>query len=458
MTSRLGCFKTYDIRGRVPDELYPRLAYRIGRAFAAVLRPRTVAVGRDMRLSSPGLAEGLTQGLLDSGVDVLDLGMIGTELVYFATFHQELDGGIMVTASHNPAEYNGMKLVGRQAVPLDAAVLGEIERRVREGGPERPSRIGRRRSADDPGAYFARLGELVPPGSLPRLRVVCNAGNGAVGPLLSQLMELYPELDLLVLNPAPDGTFPAGVPNPLLPENREETARAVRKFGADLGVAWDGDYDRCFLFDEHGGFIEGYYLVGLIAESVLENEPGATILYDPRLTWNTEELVLARGGNPIMCRTGHAFFKQEMRARQAAYGGEMSGHHYFREFGNCDSGILPWLLVMRMLRERPGLSRLVESRQRRYPISGEINRAVADPALALKRVRDLFLPEAAREHTLDGVTMEFADWRFNLRSSNTEPLLRLNVETRGDPALLAARTEEILALLDGDALRGEDPI
>lgn len=439
------CFKTYDVRGRLPDELNPDIARKIGRAFARITGARRVAVGRDMRLSSPEICQSLSLGLTESGVEVLDLGLCGTENVYFATFHEDLDGGVMVTASHNPADYNGMKLVGARAVPISQEQLRAIESSLEE--PLVCNEVGSRAPLDTWPAYLNFLADLVPPESLQPMKIVCDGGNGAVGPLIHRLAERYPCLDLRIENGEPDGTFPNGVPNPLLPEKRAGTAAAVRRFGADFGVAWDGDYDRCFFYDEQGNFVETYYLIGLLAEFFLEREPGSTILYDPRLTWNTVAQVKQLGGEPKICRTGHVFFKEVMASSGAIYGGEMSGHHYFRDFGNCDSGIVPFLLMTKLLQKvgRP-LSELVAKAQAAYPISGEINRSVTCAKSSVARAREHFGAQAVREDLIDGLSLEFEDWRFNLRESNTEPLLRLNVEAT-DSGVLEKRTAEVLALL-----------
>lgn len=447
----LTCFKAYDIRGRIPDELDDDVAYRIGRAYAEEIAPRSVVVGHDIRLSGPALAAALVEGLTDAGVDVLDIGLCGTEEVYFATWHLGAGGGIMVTASHNPADYNGMKLVREGSRPVSGDTgLGAIRARAERmaGRPPPAARRGAVRRVATREAYVAHLLGYVDVSRLPPLRIVVNAGNGSAGPVVDALASRLP-FRFTRVHHEPDGSFPHGVPNPLLPENRAVTRDAVLAAGADFGVAWDGDFDRCFLFDEQGGFIEGYYIVGLLAEALLARSPGARIVHDPRLTWNTREIVEARGGVPVQSKTGHAFIKERMRLEDAAYGGEMSAHHYFRDFAYCDSGMIPWLLVAQLVGDagRP-LSALVADRMRRYPVSGEINRRLADPVAALARARERYAPGALRADDTDGLSLEFADWRFNLRMSNTEPVIRLNVETRGDPQLLARRTQELLALLD----------
>lgn len=446
---KLNCFKAYDVRGRVPEELNEDLAYRIGRAYAAFLSPARVAVGRDIRFSSLPLTEALAAGLNDAGVEVWDLGLCGTEQVYFATSHLGLDGGIMVTASHNPPEYNGMKFVREESRPLSGdSGLQEIERLA--AAPELPPASGPRRgrrATDCLEAYVAHLLSYIDPQVMKPLKVVVNAGNGCAGPVLDALEQHLP-FHLIKIHHEPDPTFPYGVPNPLLPENRQITIQAVKDHGAAVGLAWDGDFDRCFFFDEQGTFIEGYYLVGFIAAALLASQPGAAIIHDPRLTWNTIDMVREAGGRPVMSKTGHAFIKARMRVENALYGGEMSGHHYFRDFAYCDSGIIPWLLVLQsMCRTGQPLSALVRERMARYPCSGEINRKLLDPDAALRRVEGRYTAEAIAIDRTDGLSLEFPAWRFNLRKSNTEPVLRLNVETRQDPALLKEKTAELLALM-----------
>jgi len=445
----ISCFKAYDVRGRVPEELNEDLAYRIGCAYAAFLSPARVAVGRDVRRSSLPLTDALAAGLNHCGVEVLDLGLCGTEQVYFYTSHLDLDGGIMVTASHNPPEYNGMKFVREKSRPLSGdSGLKEIHQ-LAAGGALPPSQCpqGGRIPTDSRKAYISHLLSYIDPRLLQPLKVVVNPGNGCAGPVLDALEPHLP-CRFLKIHSEPDPAFPHGVPNPLLPENRRATAQAVKDRGAALGLAWDGDFDRCFFFDEQGTFIEGYYLVGLIAQALLPRHPGAAIIHDPRLTWNTIDMVQAAGGRPVMSKTGHAFIKERMRAEDALYGGEMSGHHYFRDFAYCDSGMIPWLLVLQLMgRTGQPLSALVRERMARYPVSGEINRKLADPDAALRRVEARYLGEAAALDRTDGLSLEFPAWRFNLRKSNTEPVLRLNVETRRDPALLRAKTAELLALM-----------
>jgi phosphomannomutase len=448
---RLSCFKAYDIRGRLGEELTPDLARSIGRAYAGFLRPRRVAVGHDVRLSSPELARAFGEGLRTSGVDVLELGRCGTEEVYFATFHLALDGGVMVTASHNPKDYNGFKLVRGAARPISADTgLLEIERAVVEERFPPPGK-GQLDCVTTRPAYVEHLLGYVERKALRPLHIVVDAGHGGAGEVID-LLEPHLPCTFFKLHHEPDGNFPSGVPNPLLPGNRAATSEAVRREHAEFGVAWDGDFDRCFFYDERGEFIDGYYVVGLIAESVLARHPGEKIVHDPRLVWNTIEIVERAGGVPVQSKSGHAFIKDVMRREDAVYGGEMSAHHYFREFSYADSGMIPWLLVYQLLSgvERP-LSELVADRVLRYPVSGEINVKIEDPAAALARVRAHYAPLALTLDETDGVSLEFERWRFNVRMSNTEPYVRLNVESRGDRALVQAKTEELLALLGGRA-------
>jgi phosphomannomutase len=443
------CFKAYDIRGRVPGELDTDLAYRIGLSTARYLDARKMVVGRDCRLSSGELCTALARGLTDAGVQVTDIGLCGTEMVYYTTFAHELDGGIMVTASHNPMDHNGMKLVRDRAKPISGdSGLDDIGAGAIECDMEITATPGEVRPADVLAEYVDYLLAQVDTTGFKPLKIVANAGNGCAGPVVAALAARLP-CEIIPVFETPDGNFPNGIPNPLLPENRSATVEAVRKHGADLGLAWDGDFDRCFFFDENGGFIEGYYLVGLLAQAMLKLHPGAGIVHDPRLTWNTVDLVQKAGGVPILNKTGHAFMKERMRQEDAVYGGEMSAHHYFRDFAYCDSGMLPWLLVVQEMSAtgRP-LSEMVQQMQRNYPASGEINRRLQKPLEALERVENRFAPEARGIDRTDGLSLDMGQWRFNLRMSNTEPVIRLNVESRGDEALMKEMTEVILGLLD----------
>ena len=442
--NQLACFKAYDIRGRYPEELNEDLAYFIGQACAACLKPKAMAVGHDIRLSGPGLTDALAEGLMDAGVEVLDLGQCGTEEIYFAAATLEVEGGVIVTASHNPADYNGMKLVRQGARPVSGdSGLMDIERRTAARQTVTAKNKGRRQKINPRPAYIEHLMGYIEPARLKPLTLVVNAGNGAAGPVLDLLEKKLP-FRFIKLCHEPDGRFPNGVPNPLLPENRALTAQAVREQGADLGIAWDGDFDRCFLFDERGEFVEGYYMVGLLAQAMLRRAPGAKIIHDPRLTWNTEELVRQAGGVPVMSKTGHAFIKERMRLEDAVYGGEMSAHHYFRDFAYCDSGMIPWLLACQLVSEHGPLSSLLAERKRAFPVSGEINSKVAAPQATLARVKERFAKGGRLDYT-DGLSVEFDAYRFNLRMSNTEPVIRLNVESRGDRRLMEEKTAELLA-------------
>ncbi|NLO80129.1 MAG: phosphomannomutase [Xanthomonadaceae bacterium] len=449
MTEKLSCFKAYDVRGRIPDELNKDIAYRIGRAYAEFLAPKRVVVGHDIRLSSPSISEALTRGLLDGGADVYDIGVCGTEEVYFATFDQDMDGGIVVTASHNPKDYNGMKFVREGAKPISGdSGLKEIQRLAEAGRFSEPARRGQYRTLAHLERYIEHLLGYVDAEALKPLKIVVNAGNGGAGRIVDALEPHLP-FTFVKMHHEPDGNFPNGVPNPLLEENRAPTIAAITEHGADLGVAWDGDFDRCFLFDEKGRFIEGYYIVGLLAEAFLRKHPGSKIVHDPRLIWNTIDVVKAAGGVPIMTKTGHAFIKERMRKEDAVYGGEMSAHHYFRSFAYCDSGMIPWLLVAELMsRSGRPLSELLDERMRLYPASGEINRKLADPKAALVALEDAYRHQAKSIDHTDGLSMEFDDWRFNLRASNTEPVVRLNVESRGNEALMREKTEELLQRLE----------
>lgn len=464
----LSCFMAYDIRGKVPEQLDTALARDIGLAFVAELAATRVVVGRDMRLESPELAAALIEGLTASGADVIDIGLCGTEEVYFGTVHHAADGGIMVTASHNPKGYNGMKLVRAGAQPLsgDSGLLairdriaagGLSEHRAAAGHDPACARVdvaggGEVRIDLDKTAYIQHLLGYVDRAALRPLKLVADPGNGAAGPVMQHLAESLAPLQFVLINAEPDGHFPNGVPNPMLPERRAATATAVRAHGADFGIAWDGDFDRCFLFDASGRFIEGYYLVGLLAEVMLAKHPGARILHDPRLTWNTIEQVSAAGGVPVQSKTGHAFMKERLRVEDAVYGGEMSAHHYFRDFAYCDSGMIPWLLVAELIsRSGRTLAELVDARMTAYPCSGEINYRVPAVAPVIERVLEHYASRGAVVDRTDGISLEFPQWRFNLRGSNTEPLLRLNVETRGDADAVGRYVAEIAQLIEGPA-------
>jgi phosphomannomutase len=448
---KITCFKAYDVRGRVPEELDEDIAYRIGRAYAAFVEPHTVAVGRDIRASSPKLNAALISGLTDSGVDVIDIGIGGTELVYFATFSRKLDGGIMVTASHNPPNYNGMKFVRAESRPISADTgLEQIRAAAERNEFPRVTKRGTVRAADIKADYIEHLLSYIDPAQLKPLKIVVNAGNGGAGPIID-LLEPHLPFEFVKLFHEPDGSFPNGVPNPMVEENRRVTLDKLRAEKADLGLAWDGDYDRCFFFDERGQFIEGYYIVGLLAQTFLAKFPRQRIVHDPRLTWNTLDIVERAHGTAVQSKSGHAFIKQKMREVDAIYGGEMSAHHYFRDFSYADSGMIPWLLITGIMSQRnAALSELVGERMARFPASGEINRKVPNAPLLLEQVQSRFKDRAIGIDHTDGLSMEFEDWRFNLRASNTEPLLRLNVESRADDKLMRKRTAELLELLGGE--------
>lgn len=456
MTARtITCFKAYDLRGRLGDELDEDVAWRVGRAFAARPGTRRVVVGRDGRESSPALAAALTRGLVEGGIEVLDLGLAGTEEMYFATDHLRADGGIEVTASHNPIDYNGMKLVKAGSAPLDPVTdLVELAQAAQAGVfPE--AAPGRVTDASGTRADYARrVCDFVDASAVGPLKVLVNAGNGVAGPafdaIAAELAAGGARLEIIRINHEPDASFPNGIPNPLLPENQPMTADAVLAHEADLGVAWDGDFDRCFLFDETGRFIPGEYVVGLLAEAFLARHPGARIVHDPRVVLNTRDIIARAGGEAVQSKTGHAFVKQAMRESGAVYGGEMSAHHYFRDFAHADSGMIPWLLVAEMMsRSGQPLSRLVGDRMAAFPSSGEINFRLTDPDASLDRVLATMEPAAIARDDTDGISLEYPDWRFNLRRSNTEPVVRLNVESRGDAGLVAAKVAEISALLAG---------
>lgn len=458
MTSKKNCFKAYDIRGRLGSELDEHVSYNIGRAYAHVISPKQVVLGSDSRLSSESIKLSLAQGLMDSGVNVIDIGLSGTEEIYFATSYLELDGGIEITASHNPIDYNGMKLVSRNSAPISrASGLQEMEFLVDSDALIEIPMSGKKgvyEKKDLLSDYVSHILSFIDINSLGNLKIVINSGNGAAGHVIDAIQQAFRNssnsVEIIKINNDPDGHFPKGIPNPLLPECREETRTEVLKNKADIGIAFDGDFDRCFFFDENGNFIEGYYIVGLLAQAFLEKKPGSKIIHDPRLTWNTIEIVNEMKGIPIRSKTGHAYIKEIMRQEDAAYGGEMSAHHYFRDFFYCDSGMIPWLLVAELVSKKAtNLSGLVQKYISRFPSSGEINRKLSDPVKSIEKVRQHYSKYAIELDLTDGLSMEFESWRFNLRSSNTEPLVRLNVESRGDKKLMETKTQEILHLLQG---------
>ncbi|ONG39607.1 phosphomannomutase [Alkanindiges hydrocarboniclasticus] len=437
MTAPLTCFKAYDIRGRLGTELNEDIAYRIGRAYGQIYQPKTVVVGSDIRLTSEGLKQATARGLMDAGVDVIDLGMTGTEEVYFAAFHLDVQGGIEVTASHNPMDYNGMKLVRENAYPISAdSGLKEIQALAMSQDFVEGTQKGTITQKSILNEFVDHLLTYIDLSQIKPLKLVVNAGNGAAGHVIDaieqQFIQRHVPVEFIKVHHDANGNFPNGIPNPLLPENRAATRDAVLAHQADLGIAWDGDFDRCFLFDETGQFIEGYYIVGLLAQAFLLKSPGEKIIHDPRLTWNTIDMVEQNNGEVIQSKCGHAFIKEQMRKDNAIYGGEMSAHHYFRDFAYCDSGMIPWLLVIELLSQtgKP-LSELVNERIAKFPCSGEINFVVDDSKATIQRVLDYFAPQQPVMDTTDGISLDFGKWRFNLRASNTEPLLRLNIESKG---------------------------
>ncbi len=455
--SAITCFKAYDIRGKLGEQLNTDIAYRIGRAFAQHTQAKTVVVGGDIRLTSEELKHALAEGLMAGGTNVIDLGLAGTEHIYFATSHLQCDGGIVVTASHNPIDYNGMKLVRENSKPISGDTgLFDIQALAEKNDFIDVATAGTLTTADISQPYTEHLLTYIENKNITPLKLVVNAGNGTAGPALDAIESAFNALNVPVefikVHHKPDGNFPNGIPNPLLIENRAATRNAVIEHSADMGIAWDGDFDRCFLFDENGDFIEGYYIVGLLADNFLSKIEGskaeAKIIHDPRLTWNTIDITEQAGGQAIQSKTGHAFIKERMRSEDAIYGGEMSAHHYFRDFFYCDSGMIPWLLIAELvcLRKQP-LSSLVKERIAAYPSSGEINNKIADPKAAIARVFSFYQEQTQVIDKTDGISMEFGNWRFNLRSSNTEPVVRLNVESKGDVTLMQEKTEQILALL-----------
>ena len=449
MSEPIRCFKSYDVRGRIPDELNEDIARRIGRGYAEVIKPGTVVVGHDIRLTSESIKAALVDGLREQGVDVFDIGQCGTEEIYFATSHLNVGGGICVTASHNPKDYNGMKFVRAESKPISGdSGLKEIQAKAEEDDFTPAATRGNFESVDTSGAYVEHLLSYVNTTALKPLKIVCTAGNGGAGRVVD-LLEPHLPFEFIKLHHEADGHFPNGVPNPMLEENRIASANLVRESGADLGIAWDGDFDRCFFYDHTGEFIEGYYVVGLLAAAFLAKGSDQIVVHDPRLTWNTIDVAEAAGGSAEQSKTGHAFIKETMRRVDAVYGGEMSAHHYFRDFAYCDSGMIPWLLVAEIMSTTGNtLAGLVEERTHAFPCSGEINRTVADAQALIAKVEGLYAADANTIEHMDGLSLSYDDWRFNLRMSNTEPVVRLNVESRGDEALMRSKTEELLAIID----------
>jgi phosphomannomutase len=468
----LTCFKAYDIRGQLGSELNTDIAYRIGRAYAEFIKPKSVVLGGDVRKTSSELKMALAKGIMDAGSDVIDIGMTGTEEVYFAVQHLAVDGGIEVTASHNPIDYNGMKPVqkGSRPVSADSGLL-DIKRMAEETESKSIHELrvasceketeteteteskGKYTEIDTLVPYVEHLMTYIDTNNIKPLKLVVNSGNGAAGHVVDEIERVFTEKNIPItfvkVHHEADATFPNGIPNPILVENRSVTSRAVIDSGADFGIAWDGDFDRCFLFDEKGQFIEGYYIVGLLSEAFLAKNKGQKVIHDPRLTWNTIEIAEKMKGKAIQSKTGHAFIKERMRLEDAVYGGEMSAHHYFRDFGYCDSGMIPWLLVAELVGTKGQvLSRLVKARIEKFPSPGEINRKVVDTQTTIQRIEDIYSKDAINIDRTDGISVEFDEWRFNLRASNTEPVIRLNLETRGDQELMRIKTEELVAEIE----------
>ena len=454
MAVNISGFGAYDIRGIYPDSINQELAYRVGRVIPELFDAKKIAIGHDIRLSGPTLSDALTRGLTEAGCDVFDIGQCGTEMIYFATGFHDFDGGIMITASHNPKEYNGMKFVKKGVQPVAPKTgLFDIRDAVADENRDwsHKKATGNVYRLDILSDYIKRLLSYVDVKNLKPLKVVINTGNGAAGPIINEIEKFLP-FEIVKVHNDSDGFFPNGVPNPLLQDARAETAEAVIASGADCGIAFDGDFDRCFLFDERGGFIEGYYMVGLLAEAFLEKNRGEKIIYDPRAIWNAIDIVENLGGKPIMCRSGHVYIKELMRAENAIYGGEMSAHHYFRDFYYCDSGMIPWLLVLELLSHTDKkLSELMAKRIAKYPVSGEINTKVATTDKVkeiMTKIENLYGADG-KVSKIDGLSVDYDNWRFNLRGSQTEPYIRLNVEARDDKNLMEAKRDELLAIIRG---------
>lgn len=455
--NKLTCFKAYDIRGKLGTELNNDIAYKIGRAYGQIYQPKTVVVGCDIRLTSEDLKQATIRGLNDAGVDVLDLGMTGTEEVYFGAFHLDVQGGIEITASHNPMDYNGMKLVRENARPIGAdSGLNEIQALAETENFTQVERQGSTQKYNILPEFIDHLMGYIEPANIRPLKLVMNAGNGAAGHVVDAIEEKFKELNIPIefikIHNEADGNFPNGIPNPILVENRFSTRDAVLAHGADMGIAWDGDFDRCFLFDEKGQFIEGYYIVGLLAQAFLLKQSGEKIVHDPRLVWNTLDILEQYNGIAVQSKSGHSFIKDKMREHNAAYGGEMSAHHYFRDFAYCDSGMIPWLLAVSVLSDtQKSLSSLVEEMITKFPCSGEINFKVTDTQVTIQKIFDHFAEQNPAIDYTDGVSLDFGTWRLNVRASNTEPLLRLNIESRLDknPKPMQDYVDELTQLIQG---------
>lgn len=453
--NKLSCFKAYDIRGKLGTELNEEIAYKIGRAYGQIYQPKKVVIGCDIRLSSEGLKQATIRGLNDAGVNVLDLGMTGTEEVYFGAFHLDVQGGIEITASHNPMDYNGMKLVRENARPISADTgLKEIQALAETGIFKDVELKGLTEKYNILPEFIEHLMGYINPKTIRPLKLVMNAGNGAAGHVVDAIENRFKALnipiELIKIHNEADGHFPNGIPNPILIENRDSTRQAVLEHKADMGIAWDGDFDRCFLFDEKGQFIEGYYIVGLLAQAFLLKQSGEKIVHDPRLVWNTLAIVDQYQGVAVQSKSGHAFIKDVMRENNAVYGGEMSAHHYFRDFAYCDSGMIPWLLAVSVLSDtQQPLSSLVEDMITKFPCSGEINFTVVDTQTTIQKIFDHFADQNPSIDETDGVSLDFGVWRLNVRASNTEPLLRLNIESRLDqnPKPMQHYVDELTTLI-----------
>ena len=462
-------FKAYDIRGELGVNLDEDIAYRIGRAFAQILLQqradhdaneeltRAIVIGCDIRDSSESLKTATTQGILDAGVDVIDLGMAGTEEVYFATSHYQALGGIEVTASHNPINYNGLKLVREGSRPISSDTgLADIQQLAQSGAFNTVTTLGNLLNKTDKTAYIDHLMSFIDTSNLQPLTIVINSGNGSAGPVVDlleqRLIAANAPITMIKVHHEPDGSFPNGIPNPMIYENRRSTQQAVLANKADLGIAFDGDFDRCFFFDAAGEFVEGSYIVGMLAQAFLQKHPQETIVYDPRVIYNTEAIVAEAGAKAQISKSGHSFIKQVMRESGAIYGGEMSAHHYFRDFFYCDSGMIPWLLTIELLSTTgKSLTQLVNERIAAYPSSGEMNFKLTDvdAKAIIERIEHQYQHANPNKDLLDGLSLDFGEWRFNLRTSNTEPLIRLNIETQGDEALLKDKMGEIQEWLEG---------
>ena len=455
--TQLTCFKAYDIRGKLGSELNEEIAYKIGRAYGQIYQPKTIVVGCDVRLTSEDLKQATIRGLNDAGVNTLDLGMTGTEEVYFGAFHLDVQGGIEVTASHNPMDYNGMKLVRENARPIGAdSGLKDIQLLAESGNFNEVAQKGTTQKYNILPEFIEYLMTYINPSKIRPLKLVMNAGNGAAGHVVDaieeKLKQLQVPIEFIKIHNEPNGHFPNGIPNPILVENRASTSNAVLEHQADMGIAWDGDFDRCFLFDEKGQFIEGYYIVGLLAQAFLLKNAGEKIVHDPRLVWNTLDIIEKYQGVAVQSKSGHSFIKDKMREQNAVYGGEMSAHHYFRDFAYCDSGMIPWLLAVAVLSDtQQSLSSLVEDMIVKFPCSGEINFKVADTQVTIQKIFDHFENLNPVIDYTDGVSLDFGTWRLNVRASNTEPLLRLNIESRLDhnPKPMQDYVDELTTLIRG---------